>query len=234
MWLTFNSSLSGVSALTNDITIPSKIWRQLLSLTPPLVRATTQTHLNDCHHFPASLPRKADSDICLSPLEGFPKVDSVPDPHLKPQLESRQTYPGIPDSSGPNASPHDPPISPLCFSHCSHPLAFPSHVSIPGVRSNPCPSLPKDATPAWREAVPVCFDRVCSMAPWELLSTKPCAWPLDLNHSPGSVTLPKSCCLPASFLQDRGQWLSWNLELVSLQTAFPGWQGYPGIMTLWA
>lgn len=44
--------------------------------------------------------------------------------------------------------------------------------------------------------------------PWQLLSTKPCAWALDPSHLFGSVSLPKFCCLSASFLQGRRQWLS--------------------------
>lgn len=170
VWLTFNSSLSGVSAFTNDITVSSKIWCQLLSLTPRLVWATTQTHLNDCHHFPASLPRKADTDICLSSLEGFSKSGQCIRPTLKAPA-GIQTF-RLTQESLTLLEP-TPALMTLPYllsaSHIAPILlpflpVFPYRALGPGVRSNPCPCLPKDATPAWRETVPVCFDRVCSMA----------------------------------------------------------------------
>lgn len=117
MWLIFNSPLFHVCSFTKDITVSSKTCLLFLSLTPPLVQATTQTHLNDCHHFPASLPSKTDAHP-LTTGWIFLKWE-VYQTHTQSTSWNpyTQTHPGIPDSSGPDTIPHDPPSSFFTASH---------------------------------------------------------------------------------------------------------------------
>lgn len=208
MWLTFNSFL--FSSMTSTFLL--KYGVQLLSLTPPLIWATTQTHLNDCHHFPASLPRKADTDICLSPLEGFSKSGQCTKPTLKAPAGIQTLRLTQESLSLLNPKPATWPshISSLLLTllptSCLSSPCFHTEPSALVLGQIPVLAYPKMLLlPGGRQFLSALTESAVWLAPWELLITKPCAWPLDLNHSSGSVTLPKSCCLPASFLQDRRQ-----------------------------
>lgn len=138
------------------------------------------------------LPPGCHSVICLSPPEGFSKSGQCTRPILWMFKLTQESLTPL------NLTPvHRNPLFLHCFSIAPTPV-FPSRTLSPTLAFQML-LLPGDSS----SLLPLSLQY--GFPPWQLLSTNPCAWALDtIACFSGSVILPKSCCLPAPFLQREG------------------------------